>query len=379
MKEIEVKKIVQNILDPSDIRINGDRPWDIQVHNPDLYQRVLSGGSLDLGESYMDGWWDCEALDRFFERILANRLDIKRRVRTLRVRWAMLKARMLNFQNRSKAYVIGERHYDIGNDLFSMMLDKGINYSCGYWENARTLDEAQDAKLELICRKTGLKKGMTVLDVGCGWAGFAKYAARKYGVRVHGITVSREQVNHAKESCKGLDIKIELKDYRDLNETYDRIISIGMFEHVGYKNYRTFMEVMHRCLKPEGLFLLHTIAGNRSMTSVDPWINKYIFPNSMLPSAKQITAATEGLFVLEDWHSFGPDYDKTLMAWYDNFKKNRHTLSSKYDERFCRMWRYYLLACAGSFRSRRNQLWQVVFSKEGVKDDFRQVRVASLD
>lgn len=379
MKEIQTKKIAQDILDPSDIRINGDRPWDIQVHNPDFYQRVLSDGSLGLGESYMDAWWDCAALDQFFERILADRLDIKRKTRKFWFKWFLFKAKMMNFQKRSKAYVIGERHYDIGNDLFTIMLDKGINYSCGYWENARTLDEAQEAKLELICRKTGLKKGMTVLDVGCGWAGFAKYAALKYGVRVHGITVSREQVKYAEKSCQGLDIKIELKDYRDLNETYDRIISIGMFEHVGYKNYQTFMKVMHRCLKPEGLFLLHTIAGNRSTTSVDSWINKYIFPNSMLPSAKQITDAAEGLFVLEDWHSFGPYYDQTLMAWYDNFTKNWDRIKGKYDKRFYRMWVYYLLSCAGSFRSRRNQLWQVVFSKKGIKDDFRQVRIASLD
>ena len=371
MKESKVKEIVRKILDPSGVQINGNRPWDIQIHNPNFYERVLSGGSVALGESYMDGWWDCEALDQFFERILETRLDKKVRTNAILFLWVILKAKIINAQNRSKAYVIGKRHYDIGNNLFSIMLDKGLNYSCGYWEKAKTLDNAQEAKLNLICRKIGLRSGMKVLDIGCGWGGFAKYAAEKYGANIHGITVSREQVKFANKFCQSLDVKIELKDYRKLKEIFDRIVSIGMFEHVGFRNYRTFMKVIHRCLKTDGLFLLHTIAGNTSVNSTDPWINKYIFPNSMLPSAKQIASATEGLFVLEDWHSFGQYYDKTLMAWYNNFTNNWTKLKDAYDERFYRMWTYYLLSCAGSFRSRRNQLWQIVFSKKGIKGGYR--------
>ena len=371
MKESKAKKVVQKILDPSDVQINGNRPWDIQIHNPNFYKRILSGGSLALGESYMDGWWDCEALDQFFERILEDRLDKKVKTNAILFLWIMLKAKIINAQNRSKAYVIGKRHYDLGNNLFSIMLDRGINYSCGYWKKAKTLDDAQEAKLDLICRKMGLKSGMKVLDIGCGWGGFAKYAAEKYGANIHGITVSREQVKFANKFCQGLDVKIELKDYRELKEKFDRIVSIGMFEHVGCRNYRTFMKVVHRCLKADGLFLLHTIAGNTSVNSTDPWTNKYIFPNSMLPSAKQITSAAEGLFVLEDWHSFGQYYDKTLMAWHNNFTKNWTKLKDAYNERFYRMWTYYLLSCAGGFRSRRNQLWQIVFSKKGIKGGYR--------
>ncbi|MBC2703910.1 cyclopropane fatty acyl phospholipid synthase, partial [Desulfobacula sp.] len=311
MKESKVKKAVQKIFDPIDIQINGNRPWDIRINNPDFYERVLTGGSLALGESYMDGWWDCDALDQFFERILEYRLDKKVKINFILSLWMMLKTKVINAQNRSKAYVIGKRHYDIGNTLFSIMLDKGINYSCGYWKKVKTLDDAQEAKLDLICRKMGLSPGMKVLDIGCGWGGFAKHAATKYGASVHGITVSREQEKFAKKNCQGLDVKIEMKDYRDLKEKFDRIISIGMFEHVGCRNYRIYMEVVHRCLKADGLFLLHTIAGNTSVNLTDPWINKYIFPNSMLPSAKQIAAAAEGLFVLEDWHGFGQYYDKT--------------------------------------------------------------------
>lgn len=371
MKESKAKKVVRKILDPSDVQINGNRPWDIQIHNPNFYERVLSGGSLALGESYMDGWWDCEALDQFFERILEDWLYKKVKINAKLFLWVMLKAKIINAQNRSKAYVIGKRHYDIGNHLFSIMLDRGMNYSCGYWKNAKTLDDAQEAKLDLICQKMGLNSGMKVLDIGCGWGGFAKYAAEKYGANIHGITVSQEQVKFANKFCQGLDVKIELKDYRELKEKFDRIVSIGMFEHVGYRNYRTFMKVIHRCLKADGLFLLHTIGGNISVNSIDPWTNKYIFPNAMLPSAKQITSAAEGLFVLEDWHNFGQYYDKTLMAWHNNFTKNWTKLKDAYNERFYRMWTYYLLLDAGCFRSRRNQLWQIVFSKKGIKGGYR--------
>lgn len=370
MKKSDAKQVVQKFLDYADVKINGNRPWDIRIRNRDFYERLLAGGSLALGESYMDGWWGCEALDQLFDRILRARLD-KKVKKEKRILWAILKAKMINAQSISKAYVIGERHYDIGNRLFATMLDKRMIYSCGYWKKAKTLDQAQEAKLDLICRKMGLNPGMTVLDIGCGWGGFAKWAAEKYDIKVFGITVSREQVKFAKKYCQGLDAKIELQDYRELKEKFDRIVSIGMFEHVGSRNYRTYMEVVHRCLKTDGLFLLHTIGRNTSVNSTDAWIKKYIFPNSMLPSAKQITSAAEGLLVLEDWHSFGQYYDKTLMAWRDNFTKNWGKIKDAYDERFYRMWTYYLLLCAGSFRSRRNQLWQIVFSKRGIKGGYQ--------
>jgi len=371
MKEPKAKKVVQKILEPSDVQINGNRPWDILIHNPNFYERVLSGGSLALGESYMDGWWDCEAIDQFFERILEDRLHKKVKVNTIQFLWVKLKAKIINAQKRSKAYVIGEWHYDISINLFSVMLDKGLNYSCGYWKKAKTLDDAQEAKLDLICRKMELRSGMKILDIGCGWGGFAKYAAEKYGANIHGITVSNEQLKFANKFCQGLDVIIELKDYRELKEKFDRIVSIGMFEHVGFRNYRNFMKVVHQCLEADGLFLLHTIAGNTTANSTDPWLNKYIFPNSLIPSAKQIASAAEGLFMIEDWHSFGQYYDKTLMAWYNNFTKNWTKIKDKYDDRFYRMWTYYLLLSAGCFRSRRNQLWQIVFSKKGIKGGYR--------
>ena len=371
MKGEKAQQLVKKILKPMDIRINGTRPWDIQINNPEFYRRVISGGSLALGESYMDGWWDCQSLDEFFKRILEFRIDKQVKSMKPAILWETFKARFLNVQSRTRAFIIGKRHYDLGNSLFKIMLDKGLNYSCGYWRNADNLDDAQTGKLDLICRKTGLKPGMAVLDIGCGWGGFAKYAARNYGVKVKGITVSKEQAAYAREQCKDLDVTIERSDYRDLNEKFDRIISIGMFEHVGWKNYRTFMEVVHRCLKDDGLFLLHTIAGNTPSKETDPWIGTYIFPNSMLPCGSQVSRAAEGLFILEDLHSLGRYYDRTLMAWYDNFTRNWNRIKDQYDMRFFRMWTYYLLSCAASFRSRRNQLWQIVFSKQGIDRVFR--------
>jgi cyclopropane-fatty-acyl-phospholipid synthase len=364
---------VAKLLEDSDVRINGDRPWDIRIHHSDFFARVLRGGSLALGESYMDGWWDCDALDRFFDRILKSRLDRKVK-KNPRILLSLASSALTHSPGRFRAYKIGTRHYDIGNDLFAVMLDRWMNYSCAYWNTAATLDEAQEAKMDLTCRKLYLKPGMRLLDIGCGWGGFAAYAARHYGVEVLGITVSAEQVRWARRMCVGLPVTVELMDYRNVADTFDRVVSIGMFEHVGSRHYDTYMRTVRRCLAPDGLFLLHTIGGNRSVRSCDPWIGKYIFPNSMLPSIRQIASTAEKQLVLEDWHSFGSHYDLTLMAWHHNFVQNWERLKDAYDERFYRMWTYYLLMCAGAFRARRNQLWQIVFSKEGLRGGYRSVR-----
>jgi cyclopropane-fatty-acyl-phospholipid synthase len=354
------------------VSIDGARPWDIHIHNERLYARVLAEGALGLGESYMDGWWDCEQLDEFFHRILAARLDSA--VRSTGDLLSVLRARLFNLQKVSRAFQIGERHYDIGNELYRRMLDRRMIYSCGYWKDVTTLDEAQEAKLDLVCRKLGLQPGMRVLDIGCGWGGTAIFAAERYGVEVVGITVSAEQAKLARELCRGLPIEIRLQDYRAIKEPFDRVVSIGMFEHVGYKNYRTYMKIVRDCLPEDGLFLIHTIGGNRSVARANAWTERYIFPNSVLPSAKQITQAVEGVFVIEDWHNFGPDYDKTLMSWYRNFEESWPDLKARYGERFYRMWRYFLLSSAGSFRSRTSQLWQIVLAPGGVPGGYELIR-----
>ncbi|MFZ2187642.1 MAG: cyclopropane fatty acyl phospholipid synthase [Candidatus Moraniibacteriota bacterium] len=370
-----LKEKSRQILARADIQINGDRPWDIAVHDERLYRRVLTQGSLGLGEAYMDGWWDAKQLDEFFARILRMRLD--REVSQTKKALHSIASVLSNRQTLKRAFEVGKRHYDIGNDLYRTMLGKCLTYTCGYWSGhppAGGLEAAQERKLDLICRKLKLQPGQKILDIGCGWGSFAKYAAEKYGVAVTGVTISREQAALARTLCAGLPIEIILQDYRNIEGEFDHIVSVGMFEHVGYKNYRTYMEVASRHLKDGGLFLLHTIGGNTSATHTDPWIDKYIFPNGLLPSIRQIGKAIEGLFVMEDWHNFGPDYDKTLMAWHHNFNTRWPELKQQYSERFFRMWNYYLLVSAASFRARDNQLWQIVLSKHGVDDSYRTAR-----
>lgn len=371
------QKFVVDALKLADIEINGSRPWDVRVppaRLEDLCRRVLRGGSLAAGEAYMDGWWEVERLDEFFDRFLrAPHLEQQFSV-PWRVWIEYLKEVLTNSQRGAHAFEIGERHYDIGNDLYTAMLDPRMVYSCGYWRQAHALDEAQEAKLDLVCQKIGLQKGMRVLDIGCGWGSFAKFAAERYGVHVVGITVSKEQLEFGKKCCAGLSVELRLQEYREIRESFDRIVSIGMFEHVGYKNYRTYMQVVARCLAEDGLFLLHTIGGHTSLKINDPWIEKYIFPNSLLPSVKRIASAIEGIFVLEDWHNFGADYDKTLLAWFHNFDAHWPELREKYGDRFYRMWKYYLLMIAGTMRARKNHLWQIVLSKKGVVGGYLSIR-----
>lgn len=367
------KEKFQQILAQADIKINGSRPWDIQVHDDRFYARVLSKWNLGLGESYMDGWWDCKSIDQFMARIIESDLKNKIPINASTI-LNYIFAVISNRGAKSQAFKIGEHHYNIGNDIFSAMLDKRLVYTCGYWNNAKTLDKAQENKLDLVCKKIQLKAGQSVLDIGCGWGSFAKFAAEKYKAKVLGVTVSKEQVQLGKKLCAGLPVEIRLEDYRDISGKFDHIVSLGMFEHVCSPNYVTYMKVVNRCLSDSGFFLLHTIGNNYSDKNVDPWLNKYIFPNSMLPSIEQIGKSIEHLFVMEDWHNFSADYDKTLMAWFNNFDKAWSYLKDKYDERFYRMWKYFLLLCAGAFRARHFQLWQIVLSKKGVPGGYQSIR-----
>ena len=365
---------IEALLTEADIRINGDRPWDIQVHNASFYKAVVRGGSLAFGETYIAGYWDSDQLDQLVAQLFRFKVNDEARVKFPNVA-AILQAFIKSSGgSKSAAFKIGQHHYELGNDLFERMLDKRMVYSCGYWKDAKNLDEAQEAKLNLICRKIGIKQGQQILDIGCGYGSFAKFAAERYDARVVGVTVSKEQVALGCELCKGLPVEFRLQDYRDVTGSFDPIVSLGIFEHVGHPHYRTYMRVVREHLRDEGLFLLHTIGKDTSENSTDPWINKYIFPNSALPSVAKIGKAIEKLFVMEDWHNFNADYDKTLMAWFENFDSHWPEISTKYGQTFYRMWKYYLLACAGGFRSRNNQLWQIVLSKEGVSVGYRSVR-----
>jgi len=358
------KKLIEGWLAETGIRINGSDPWDIRVRDDRFFARILKDGSLGLGEAYMAGWWDCPRIDEFICRLLNGKLEEKIR-RNLRTLFQYAAARIFNLQSSGRADIIARRHYDLGNDLFFSFLDSRNQYSCGFFEGTDDLEEAQLRKLEMIRRKLDLQPGDRLLDVGCGWGGLAHYAAEHCGCSVTAVNISEEQIRHACEDCRNLPVTVLSEDYRKIQGSFDKVVSVGMFEHVGKKNYRTFMKTVHRCLTEGGIFLLHTIGGNVSRVNCDAWIHRYIFPNGMLPSIAQIGRAAERLFVIEDLHNLGPHYEKTLLAWNDRFQKAWRNLAERYDETFKRMWEYYLLSCAGAFRSRQIQVWQIVMTKTG--------------
>ncbi|WP_158817071.1 cyclopropane fatty acyl phospholipid synthase [Methylocapsa sp. S129] len=371
--------VARDLLSRAGIEINGHNPWDIQVHDKAVYARVFASGSLGLGEAYMDGWFTCERLDEFFARVVGARLSEKL---PLSMNLALLVARskLQNRQTRRRARRVAEVHYDLPVEVFEATFDSRLTGSCGYWKEARTLDEAQDGKLDLICRKLGLRAGQHILDIGCGWGAFIGFAAERYGAQCIGVTVSEEQVAYARRRYAGLAAEFRLQDYRDVADApFDHIASMGMFEHVGPKNYRAYFEGARRLVREDGLFLLHTIWSNEP-SPLDPWIDRYIFPNGVLPTVGQIGTAVHGLFVVEDVHNFGADYDKTLMAWNAKFQSNRTDIAALMNKkgqdggRFCRMWEYYLLGCAGSFRSREISVGQFVLSPRGVPGGYQSVR-----
>lgn len=356
------ERLVRRLLEKAGIDVDGGAPHDIIVHDRRVYARVLRDGSLGLGEAYVEGWWDSQAVDETLTRILRARLADWAGTSWLETA-SVLSTKIVNLQSRRRAPQVAEQHYDIGNDLYRAMLDRRLVYTCAYWNGAQDLEEAQEAKLDLVCRKLGLDSGMRLLDLGCGFGGLARYAAEKYGARVTGLTLSKRQVDLGRELCAGLPVELRLQDYRDASGTYDRVVSVGILEHVGPRNYRTYMKVVDRCLAPGGISLFHTIVNPRSQTVGDPWITRYVFPNSSLASIAQLARAMEGLFLLDDLHAFGDDYDCTLMAWYRNLVRAWPQLKASYCERFYRIWTYYLLMSAAVFRTRQAQLVQAVISR----------------
>jgi cyclopropane-fatty-acyl-phospholipid synthase len=334
------------------------------VRDPRAYARVLRHGSVGFGEAYMEGWLDCERVDLMADR--AYRANLAKQIEVRPAILQALKVRFNPFGSRSRSFEIGEWHYDTGNDLFEIMLDSYMIYSCGYWQQAQTLEMAQRDKLEMICRKLQLEPGMRVLDIGCGWGGLARYAAEHYGVTVVGITVSKQQVDLGTRLSAGLPVELRYLDYRDLNETFDRVVSVGMFEHVGRRHYRDFFRTCERCLKSSGILLLHTV-GYLKQQTINRWYDKYIMPGVEFPTVANIIQNAGKNFVMEDFHTWhGSHYDKTLMAWFERFDAGWGQLKQNYGETFYRMWKLYLQGCAGAFRAERMRVWQVVFSKGGI-------------
>jgi cyclopropane-fatty-acyl-phospholipid synthase len=365
---MSAESFFRDLLAEADVRINGDRAWDLQVRDPRAYDRVLRDGSIGFGEAFMEGWLDCERVDQMAER--AYRADLSRKVDMRTAVFDAFKSRINPFGSRARSYEIGRKHYDVGNDLFEIMLDEYMMYSCGYWKRAEDLVQAQQDKLAITCRKLMLEPGMRLLDIGCGWGGLARYAAEHHGVGVVGVTVSREQLELGRASCAGLPVELRYQDYREIADRFDRIVSVGMFEHVGRQHYTEFFEACDRCLEPEGLVLLHTV-GYLQESVINPWYDKYIMPGVEFPTVKNIVDASDGHFVLEDLHTWeGAHYDRTLMAWFDRFDAGWSDLRSRYDDVFYRMWKLYLQGCAGAFRAEQMRVWQMLFSRNGVKGGF---------
>lgn len=354
---------IEQILQGTGIKINGKNPWDIKINNNGFFKRVLTEGEMGFGESYMDGWWDCDDLEEMFYRMFRANLENKIKKDFKLTAWLLVN-KFVNISTKERSKKVGELHYDAGNDLYEIMLGKWMTYTGDYWKNAKSLEQAQEAKLDLICRKLDLKKGQRILDIGCGFGNFCRFAASKYGVHATGVTVSKEQAKYGQEAGKGLPVDIKVKDYRDVTGKYDHVVSIGMFEHVGHKSYRSFMELVNRSLSDKGLFFMEVSGSNVSVYgNTHPWGEKYIFPNSHLPSLAQIGKATEELFIMEDLQNIGYDYYLSIMEWEKRFEKGWPKIAEKYGERFYRMWRLYLLSMGAMGRTRTVQNWQMVFSK----------------
>jgi cyclopropane-fatty-acyl-phospholipid synthase len=364
---VNYRRLVEKLFLQADIAIDGHRPFDIRVHDPRAYKSLVHHGSLGAGESYMAGWWDCDQLEEFVRRLFIAELGYDRP--SLAIFWRALSSRVFNLQSLKRAHQVSLAHYDLDVDIFKAMLDQRMVYTCAYWDQthsqAKTLEEAQVKKMDLVCKKLGLKPGMSLLDIGCGFGSLMKHAAENYGVSSVGYTLSKSQAEWAEKSCKGLPIEIRVQDYRKIEGQFDRVASVGMFEAVGAKNYHSFMKVVNRSMKEDALFLLHTVGHNVTTVRGDPWVDKYIFPNGVLPSISGIGKSIENIFVMEDWHNFGPDYALTLLEWNRRFQSAWPELRSKRSEKFKRMWEFYLLSFCGGFQARNWQLWQIVLSKPG--------------
>lgn len=345
-----------------------NEPLTITVNNKQFYKNMVSNGELGFAESYMDGHWDCSDLSAITYQLLINldKLENALMKQSLTVGASLLKqhiSRLFQYNTREISKKMIEVHYDIGNDLYEKMLGKTMGYTCAYYYKPNmTLDEAQIAKFELVARKLHLKEGMTVLDMGCGWGQQAKYIADKYKVTILAVSLSKEQINWANENNKSDRVTYKLMDYRDVKGKFDRVYSIGMLEHVGLNNYPVFFNKSYDVLKDDGILLVHFISTNPPKAKLSPFIDKYIFPNAYIPKKKDIIGSfLDNKWSLEDWQNIGVSYNTTLLAWYDNIKDWKGL--DNYDKRFRRMWEFYLLGCASSFKAENDCLWQIVFTK----------------
>ncbi|XP_021964854.2 cyclopropane-fatty-acyl-phospholipid synthase [Folsomia candida] len=377
--------IVIKKLDQVGITINKGGPCDIKNRNfmtsqDTVYIRAINEGILGFGESYMDGDWDAEDIPAVFYKIFANDAPILRMFMNPWNRFLYyMQFSFFNLQTKQRVYDVAKIHYDLGNEFFENMLDSTMNYTCGYFKDTDNLEKAQLAKMDFVAAKLGIKQGMTVLDIGCGFGGMARHLAINYGATVTAVTISKEQATFAQQACRGLPVTVKVMDYRDVSGTYDRVVSLGDLEHIGPANYGTFFKTVSRCLKEDGLCLIHCMGNYHDvMPHQEPFSAKYVFPGACLPYYTEVMGSLQNLFLIEDWHNFGNDYNLTSVAWRDNFIRNWPKLQQldkiKYDDRFYRMWTFYLGVAIALYKARKIQLWQIVLSKHGVVGGYRSVR-----
>ncbi len=344
------------------------RPVRLRLIDPSLPRRFCLNPDLALGEGYMDGGLEFEDGDPrpFVEVAASNRMaGHAPALMRLRERVAGPIQRYLrhNFPAASRRNVA--HHYDLSGALYDLFLDEDRQYSCGYFPDpAMTLDAAQEAKKRHIARKLCLRPGDRVLDIGCGWGGMALTLARDYGARVVGITLSTEQhqiaTRRAEEAGLSDRVEFRLQDYRKVRERFDRIVSVGMFEHVGHAEFRAYFDTVSRLLAPDGIALIHTIGNHRPPRPTSAWVRKYVFPGGYIPSLSEMVAEVEhsGLLTL-DVEIWRLHYARTLRHWHDRFMAQIDRARDIYDERFCRMWRYYLIAAEAGFSHEALSVFQV--------------------
>tara|TARA_R110002072_G_scaffold42064_12_gene118122 strand:+ start:69701 stop:70834 length:1134 start_codon:yes stop_codon:yes gene_type:complete len=354
-------------------------------HHPKMDEsvrrRIQRDGIFGLGETYEQGLWSTAHLNEYMDQVFTAPAPRLTPFVWARLILGALDKRIFNRQAGRGAFNIGEKHYDLGNDLFRSMLDSSMSYTSGYWASADTLEQAQEAKLDLICRKLSLQPGQHILDIGCGWGNFAEHAARNYGARVTGVTVSKEQAAFARNRCADLPVDIRLQDYREVDELFDHVVSIEMIEAVGRKNLPNYYSVVDRCLSEGGLFVLQVISGNTLTRTSDRrldqyilWLVRNIFPDGYLPRADELVPPRNTDLRIVDWHRYDDDYNQTLLAWAARFNENWAQIADQYDERFYRRWNFYIHGCAAMFRAQLIDVNQLVYTKGKTSTRFEPVR-----
>ena len=376
LKVFEDESFTVRFWDGEEVKVGDKDPlFKIILHNPINKKELLTSTTLAFGEAYMDKKLEVEG---DFLLMLNTVLKYKEKFST---DFKGLPKLFSNITSMKKQKEEVSYHYDLGNDFYSLWLDETMSYSCAYFKNeSDSIYEAQMNKIHHLLKKLNLKEGLSLLDIGCGWGSLLIEAAKLYKVKGVGITLSQEQYNKFKERIKEENLEeyldVRLMDYRELEKskmTFDRVVSVGMLEHVGRENYRLFMKNVHTVLKPEGIFVLHYISGLYESEG-DAWMRKYIFPGGVIPTLREmISISADYKFYTVDVESLRMHYAKTLLKWAENFENNLDTVKDMFDERFIRMWKMYLYSCAACFISGVIDLHQIVFTK-GVNNELPLTR-----